>query len=122
MPRILLLTVCPVLGWAIYGATIAVGRQVMPMHTTLVIHAVVAPTVFAGLSLFFFKQFPSSSSLTTALAFLSVVISLDLFVVAPFMERSYAMINSLLGTWIPFALIFGASYATGEFLRGEGHK
>jgi proline iminopeptidase len=41
---------------------------------------------------------------------------LDAIVVAPFLERSYAMFASLAGTWLPLALIFGASAATGALL------
>jgi hypothetical protein len=34
-------------------------------------------------------------------------------VVAPLFEHSYAMFRSALGTWIPFAAIFLASWAAG---------
>ena len=37
----------------------------------------------------------------------------DALVVAPIFEGSYAMFASPLGTWIPFVLIFGATWATG---------
>jgi len=51
----------------------------------------------------------------TAGAFLGVVVALDLFLVAPIFETSYAMFSSVLGTWIPFVLIFAATYLTGRF-------
>jgi len=34
--------------------------------------------------------------------------------VAPFFERSFAIFASLIGTWLPFALIFGGSLAAGR--------
>jgi hypothetical protein len=34
-------------------------------------------------------------------------------VIAPFAEKSYAMFACLLGTWIPFALIFASIGLTG---------
>jgi len=39
-----------------------------------------------------------------------MVIGLDAGLVAPVFERSYEMFRSVLGTWIPFALIVVASY------------
>ena len=44
----------------------------------------------------------------------AVVILMDLFVVALFIERSFAMFGSFLGTRLPFALIFTATYLTGR--------
>jgi hypothetical protein len=41
------------------------------------------------------------------------VIALDALVVAPLIERSYAMFRSFIGTWLPFAAIFLASWAAG---------
>jgi hypothetical protein len=36
-----------------------------------------------------------------------------LFLVAPVFEKSFAMFESVLGTWMPFALIFIATLVTG---------
>jgi hypothetical protein len=83
------------------------------MDATLVVHAVGAPIGFALLSLLYFKRFGCTTPLETATAFLAVVIAMDAFLVAPVFERSYAMFASPLGTWIPFALIFAATYLTG---------
>jgi proline iminopeptidase len=41
---------------------------------------------------------------------------LDAIVVAPFLERSYAMFGSPEGTWVPMALILASSAATGSLL------
>jgi hypothetical protein len=46
-----------------------------------------------------------------------VVIFMDLFLVALFIEKSFAMFTSLLGTWIPFGLIFTATYITGSLSK-----
>jgi hypothetical protein len=92
---------------------IGVGRQFLSMEATLVVHAVGAPIGFALLSLLYFKRFACTTPLQTAIAFLAVVVALDAFLVAPVFERSYAMFASPLGTWIPFALIFAATYLTG---------
>jgi hypothetical protein len=44
------------------------------------------------------------------------VITLDFFVVALMINRSLEMFASLLGTWIPFALIFTSTYVTGLYM------
>jgi drug/metabolite transporter superfamily protein YnfA len=107
-------------GWAICGATIGVGRQVVSMNTTLLIHAAVAPLTFAVLTWRFFRRFRASSALAVALTMLGVVVGLDAFLVAPFFERSYAMFGSVLGTWLPFASIFAASYLVGGACKRRG--
>lgn len=33
--------------------------------------------------------------------------------------RSLEMLTSLIGTWIPFALIFGSTYVTGRFVSAR---
>ncbi len=104
-------------GWAICGATVAVGRQVVSMQATLWIHAVVAPAAFALLTRHHFKRFPSSSAAKTALAMVAIVVGLDAGLVAPAIERSYAMFGSVLGTWVPFASILIASYGVGRVSR-----
>ena len=40
-----------------------------------------------------------------------IVLALDAIVVAPLFERSFAMFRSVIGTWLPFAAIFFASWA-----------
>lgn len=102
-----------VVGWGLCGAIIGVGRQFFSMDTTLLLHAIGAPLFFALLSLLYFRKFAYTGPTQTAAWFLAIVIGLDLFLVAPLFEKSYAMFASVLGTWLPFALIFAAVYFTG---------
>ena len=108
-------------GWAYCGVLIGVGRRYLPLSTTLVVHAIGAPAGFALVSFLYFRKFAYTSPLQTAAIFLALVVGLDLFLVAPVFEKSFAMFASPLGTWIPFALIFAATYATGWLvqIRGE---
>jgi hypothetical protein len=108
-----------VMGWAYCGALIGAGRHFLSIHTTLVVHAIGAPVGFAMISLFYHRRYAFTSPLQTAAAFLGVVVGLDLFLVAPIFEKSYAMFSSALGTWIPFALIFAATYLTGRFISPQ---
>jgi len=91
------------------------------MTVALVIHAVIAPLAFGVLTWDHVRRFPTSSPLGTALIMVALVIGLDALVVAPFIERSYEMFRSVLGTWIPFALILAASYLAGRVARQGKH-
>lgn len=111
---IVALVACAVVGWAYCGALIGVGRQFFSLETTLVIHAVGAPMGFSIISYFYHRTFALARPVVTAAAFLSIVVALDLAVVAVFMERSFLMFRSFLGTWLPFLLIFVATYVAGQ--------
>jgi hypothetical protein len=114
--RIAIVVAHAVVGWAWCGTIIAIGRQVTSLHATLIIHAVGAPVGFSLVSLVYFRRFRLTTPFVTAAYFLLVIVTLDALVVAPLFEGSYAMFANPLGTWIPFALIFGATYATGSFV------
>jgi hypothetical protein len=101
------------IGWGMCGATIAFGRSLTNMETTMIIHACDVPVIFGLLSWNYFTRFHYTTPLQTAFIFLGIVMVMDGGVVAPFMEKSYTMFSSLLGTWIPFALIFTSTYVTG---------
>jgi hypothetical protein len=105
-----------VAGWAYCGLLIDVARRFLPMPKTLLVHAIGVPFGFVGIALFYFRKFAYTNPSQTAAIFLAVVVSLDLFLIAPVFEKSYAMFASPLGTWVPFALIFVATYLTGRFM------
>jgi len=79
------------------------------LPTALIVHAVGAPLGWVLISRFYVRRFGFTPSLQTASIFLVVVAALDFFLVAPFFEKSYAMLTSVLGTWLPFILIFRTS-------------
>jgi len=41
---------------------------------------------------------------------------MDFFVVAMLINHSFEMFTSLMGTWLPFALIFLSTYLSGLFV------
>jgi hypothetical protein len=47
------------------------------------------------------------------------MIIVDFLLVALVINHSLAMFASLLGTWIPFALIFASTYLTGWYLQRD---
>ncbi len=89
------------------------------MQTTLWVHAFVAPIAFGLLTAHHFRRFPAASPVTTALAMVGLVVALDALLVAPVLERSWAMFRSILGTWVPFASIGAASYLAGRAVGGR---
>ncbi len=109
------------IGWALCAATMGIGMATMSLDTTLIVHAIGAPIFFAILSLIYFRKFHYTSPLQTAVIFVGFVIVVDFFVVALIVSRSLEMFASLLGTWIPFALIFVSTYLTG-WLTGKSLK
>ncbi|HSR48419.1 MAG TPA: hypothetical protein VLL77_10610 [Anaerolineales bacterium] len=114
--NLIMLVLLGIVGWALCGAIVFIGRGLTSMQTTLVVHAAGAPLIFAAISWIYFTRFGATSPLVTALAFVGIVVFLDVFLVALIIERSMEMFASLLGTWIPWALIFLSTYLTGVYL------
>jgi len=114
MKKIIVILVHALVVWALCGATIAIGRSATTMQSTLIIHAILAPIFAALVSLFYYKKFHYTTPIQTAIIFLLLVMVMDAGIVAPVFEKSYAMFKSVLGTWIPFILIFLATYITGK--------
>lgn len=99
--------------WGLCGATMAIGRRVWSLETTLRVHLVAAPVIAFFVSAIHKSLAPEFDSVLRATAMVGIVIVLDFAVVAPLFERSYAMFRSLIGTWLPFAAIFLASWVAG---------
>lgn len=114
--KVLTLLAHAFVGWALCTATMGIGMATISIQSTLIIHAIGAPIYFAVVSLNYFKKFNYTTPLQTALIFTGFVISVDFFVVALLILGSLEMFTSLLGTWIPFALIFISTYLTGYFV------
>ena len=109
----IVLLIHALIGWAICGAIMGIGRSVTTLDLTLTIHAITTPLVFALISWVYFTRFGFTPPLLTALIFVDVVIALDAFLVAPVFEKSYEMFTSFIGTWVPFTLIFLSTFLTG---------
>jgi hypothetical protein len=111
------------IGWALCAATMGIGMATMTLQNALIVHAVGAPIFFTIISLIYFQKFNYTTPLQTAMTFVGFVIVVDFFVVALLINRSLDMFASLLGTWIPFALIAASTYVTGLIVqRNAEHK
>jgi hypothetical protein len=100
-------------GWALCAATMGIGMATTSMENALIIHAIGAPIFFIIVSLVYFRKFNYTTPLQTAIIFVAFVIIVDFFVVALLINKSLDMFASLLGTWIPFTLIFTSTWLTG---------
>jgi hypothetical protein len=96
--------------WGARGGVIAIGRRLWSLDTTLRVHLVGFRLPRIGASQ---GAGPRVRSGPRALAITGLVMALDALVVAPLFEHSYAMFRSVIGTWLPFGLIFVASWAAG---------
>ena len=100
---------------ALCWAIMVVGRAVTSLENTLIAHAIGAPIIAVVVSSIYYKKFNYTTPLQTAVVFVSVVIAMDVFIVALLIEKSFEMFASPIGTWIPISLIFLATYLTGLF-------
>jgi hypothetical protein len=106
-------------GWAVCGAVMGAGMQLFSLQTALAIHAIAAPLTFLVISTIYFKRFAYTKPLSTAAAFVAIVIFMDVVVVAGLLQRSFEMFSSFAGTWLPFVLIFTSTYVAGVLLRSS---
>ena len=100
--------------WAFCGALVGVGRPLLGMDATLVVHALGAPVGAGVVAWLYFRNHGFTGPMVTAATFVATALVLDLLVVAPLVEHSFAMFSSVLGVWLPMALIFAATWATGR--------
>ena len=106
-------------GWSFgrrVASVIAIGRRRLPMQTTLMIHLFLSAVFAFAAAAVHARFWPEIGALERAATMTGVIVALDALVVAPLFERSYAMFRSALGTWIPFAAIFLASWAAGAMV------
>jgi menaquinone-dependent protoporphyrinogen oxidase len=104
-----------VAGWAIYAA-IAGAASYGPRALALTVGALAAPLVFAAIASYYFRGRGARAALPTAIAFTAIVAGLDAIVVAGLFQRSAAMFGSVVGTWLPLALIFATTWITGSII------
>jgi hypothetical protein len=107
------------IGWMLCAATMGIGMAVTSVNNALIIHAILAPIFFAGISWVYFRKFNYTPPLQTATIFIAFVIAMDFFVVAMLINRSFDMFTSVLGTWIPFALIFASTALAGVLAKRD---
>lgn len=106
-----------IVGWALCGATMGIGLAKLSLKPALVVHAIAAPVIFTVISGVYYTSFGFTAPIVTAAVFVGVVMALDVVVVAVLIQREFTMFRSVLGTWLPFALIFGSTYLVGRLAQ-----
>lgn len=111
--KIIIVLLFAFIGWAICAAIMGIGMNILSIKTTLIIHLIVGPIAFAILSYIYHKKFNYTKPLITAMFFTYFAIIVDFLLVALVINKSLDMFKSLIGTWIPFILIFIITYIIG---------
>jgi hypothetical protein len=93
-----------------------VGLSLFTMQTTLILHASLVPIIFGAISFIYHRNFAYTKPPVTALIFMAFPIIMDTAIIAPFIEKSYEMFHSFLGTWLPFMLIFLSTWTVGAYI------
>lgn len=115
----IVLAIHAAVGWALCGAAMGIGLKVTTLRNALIAHAIAAPIIFVAVSFVYFSWFGATGPTVTAVIFVAVVIFLDVAVVALLIEKSFDMFRSVLGTWLPFVLIFLATWLTGMVMTSS---
>jgi hypothetical protein len=94
-----------------------------PLSSTAatVAHAIALPLVFLAIAVHYFRGRGARAALPVALVFsgLSLVLDVAVFVV---IERSFEMLASIGGTWVPALLVFFATWITGAVIAMDPKK
>jgi len=113
MKKVLVLLAHAFVAWGLCGAVMGIGMASTTLERALIIHAIAAPVVAIIVSSFYYWKFNYTTPLQTAIVFVSLVIIMDVFLIAMVINKSFDMFRSFIGTWLPFILIFIAAYLTG---------
>jgi hypothetical protein len=109
------LIVCGLVLWAACAGVFAMGRGVWPGEMPEAVRLAVAPAVAVAATLAHKFVTPDFDAGVRAAVFVVIVAALDAFVLAPAVDHNHAIFKSALGSWLPLAAIFVASYLTGAF-------
>ena len=105
--------------WAACAAVMGIGQATTTKDNALLINIDAAPFIVAIVSRIYFTTSGSHHLSFTAAIFTGIPMAMDFFLVSLLILRSLEMFTSLIGTWIPFALIFIVTYVTGRVVSAR---
>ena len=117
--KLMLILAHAFVGWIFCTASMGIGMAATSVENALVIHAIGAPIFMAAVSWFYFTKYNYTTPVQTAAIFVAFAILMDVFIVSFLVLRNFEMFASLLGTWIPFALMFAAAYLVGTIVNNR---
>jgi menaquinone-dependent protoporphyrinogen oxidase len=103
-------------GWTLCAAVMAVLPAIVGLTAAMILHAIAAPLFFTLIAWHYFRARGARDPMPVAITWTSAVALLDLVIVAGAVQRDWGMFRSVTGTWLPFALIFVATWATGTIM------
>ena len=106
-------------GWAACGAIMGIGPVVTSMRTTLLVHAIAVPFIFAAVAWIYFSRFDYTSPLQTAMVFVAFAVVMDAVVVSALIVGNFTMFASVIGTWLPLASMGVVTCLMGAYVRGR---
>ena len=104
------------IGWASCASVMVSLLYITSTAAAVAVHAVLAPIIFVLVARHYFVPHGARDPLPTALSFTGIVAVLDAVVVAFTVQGSHALLLSFAGFWLPLALIFLATLATGAIM------
>ena len=117
MKKALIILIHAFIGWAFCAAIMAIGPLLTTMNNTLIAHLILGPIGFGILSAIYHRKFGYTRPIITALTFLLFVIGMDFFLVGLIILKNIEMFTSMIGVWLPFALIFLFTWGAGLLIQ-----
>jgi len=102
-----------VLGAAVCAAVLAGLLRVASIPAAVSIHAVLAPLIFMGLAIHYFRPRGARDPLPVALIWAATAGALDAIVFAGVTRVGLEVLASFTAIWLPFGLVFLATWLTG---------
>lgn len=96
------------LTWSLSGLILGLGQLFIPLKLLVVFNLILIPTIAGLLARRFHQNFPGIQPVNAAYWFTGIIIFLNVALTAPVFEKSFSMFTSIIASWLPFALIFGA--------------
>lgn len=105
-----------VAGWALSAGVFGLALALASVGTARVLHAIFAPLIFVAVARSYFLPRGARAPVPTALAFTAIVLALHALVLAGGFGIGFAVFGSFAALWVPLALIFLATWGTGELM------
>jgi menaquinone-dependent protoporphyrinogen oxidase len=105
-----------VVGWSVCAGIMFGLLQVMNSTGAVIVHDIAVPIVFGAVAWHYFGRRGARSPLVAATTFALLTVALDSAIVAGLVQQSFAIYASLVGFWLPVALIFLVTWAVGGLM------
>ncbi len=120
MRPFLILVLTAIAAWAACALTMAIADSLVSTESALVIHALFTLVWFALAAGWYRRRHAWPGPKAIALTNLATVVVLDVVVVAGLVLNSFEMFDSVMGTWLPFALVLVGSWAAARVVVTAG--